>query len=279
MTDIKIVKTCQKHPPYGLPIVTGESIEDRSKSDVFTKAFAIIQSTWLIVQSISRLVVGLPITELELATMAYVLCAVTMYGLWWYKPFGVEHVTVVQGQLPAIDIKSASPQNPSEYWEQLVNFPTIVPWFRAGDFEFNDLIDILTAWGDDCMETKRVAFILYLVATVFSTLHLAAWNWSFSAQGVRTLWRVFGLVATASALFCLVCPAMVELFRSRRVFIVSALVEKVIEYAYSLSYLLVGLGYIASRVGLIVLIIYSFKSMPAGVYDTVDWTKYIPHFS
>jgi len=80
-TDVKLVEICRKHPSYRLPIVTEESIEDRSKSDVFTKAFAIIQSTWLIVQSLSRLTAGLPITELELATMAYVLCAVIMYGM------------------------------------------------------------------------------------------------------------------------------------------------------------------------------------------------------
>ena len=42
---------------------------DRSKADAFTKAFALIQSGWLITQSIARAARGLAITELELATM------------------------------------------------------------------------------------------------------------------------------------------------------------------------------------------------------------------
>jgi hypothetical protein len=34
----------------------------------------------------------------------------------------------------------------------------------------------------------------------------------------------------------------------------------------------------ASRLGLIVLIFYCFSSTPASVYETVKWTKYLPHF-
>jgi hypothetical protein len=37
--------------------------------------------------------------------------------------------------------------------------------------------------------------------------------------------------------------------------------------------------YSVCRIGLIVLIFYSFKAMPAGVYESVDWTAYFPHFS
>ena len=37
-----------------IPPIAQEDIRDRSKSDVFTKLFAIGQSTWLIVQCIAR---------------------------------------------------------------------------------------------------------------------------------------------------------------------------------------------------------------------------------
>ena len=42
-----------------IPYVTWEDIKDRSKSDTFTKLFAIGQSTWLIVQCIARAAHGL----------------------------------------------------------------------------------------------------------------------------------------------------------------------------------------------------------------------------
>ena len=42
-----------------IPYVTQQEIKDRSKSDAFTKLFAIGQSTWLIVQCIARAAQGL----------------------------------------------------------------------------------------------------------------------------------------------------------------------------------------------------------------------------
>lgn len=42
-----------------IPHVTRQDIEDRSKSDAFTKIFAIGQSTWLILQCIARAARGL----------------------------------------------------------------------------------------------------------------------------------------------------------------------------------------------------------------------------
>ena len=42
-----------------IPYVTRQGIKDRSKSDAFTKIFAIGQSTWLIVQCIARAAHGL----------------------------------------------------------------------------------------------------------------------------------------------------------------------------------------------------------------------------
>ena len=42
-----------------IPCLTQEEIKDRSKSDAFTKLFAIGQSAWLIVECIARAAQGL----------------------------------------------------------------------------------------------------------------------------------------------------------------------------------------------------------------------------
>jgi hypothetical protein len=78
----------QQFPDLELP--AEKDIEDLKKADAFTKAFACIQSSWLIIQCIARVSAGLPTTQLELATIAFVVCALIMYMLWWNKPFGVE---------------------------------------------------------------------------------------------------------------------------------------------------------------------------------------------
>ena len=42
-----------------IPFITQENIKDRSKADVFTKLFAIAQSSWLIISCITRAAQGL----------------------------------------------------------------------------------------------------------------------------------------------------------------------------------------------------------------------------
>ena len=71
------------------PTITKDQIEDRSKGDAFSKAFALIQTTWFIIQIIARGVTGLVITELELATLAFAFLNGILYFLWWDKPIDV----------------------------------------------------------------------------------------------------------------------------------------------------------------------------------------------
>jgi len=75
--------------------ISKHDIKDRSKTDAFSKVFAIVQSSWLIVQSITRVASGLSLSQLEPATMAYIIPAAVMYGFWLEKPFDVEHVTTI----------------------------------------------------------------------------------------------------------------------------------------------------------------------------------------
>ena len=59
---------------------------DRSKRDLFSKGFAVLQTTWFITQCIARAAYGLTITELEIATLAFAVLNGLLYFLWWNKP-------------------------------------------------------------------------------------------------------------------------------------------------------------------------------------------------
>ncbi|KAJ5833344.1 hypothetical protein N7474_001655 [Penicillium riverlandense] len=61
-------------------------IKDRDKSDPFSKAFSLVQSTWVAINVIARRAYDLPISSLELSTAAYVACALVTYLAWWNKP-------------------------------------------------------------------------------------------------------------------------------------------------------------------------------------------------
>ncbi|KAG4429574.1 hypothetical protein IFR05_014949 [Cadophora sp. M221] len=249
------VKLCKEQ---NFPIITEDDISDRSKSDFFTKTFAIVQSTWLVIQSIARVSAGLPISELELATIAYVLCAIVIYGFWWCKPFDVEHVTIVQGEPTA----------------------SSTAWRKRPEIITDDIFFLLIFTFDRADKEKSIrTIIVNTIATLFSAIHLAAWNWEFPNPVTRTLWRVFGITSTASG------PLVISLT------FLGAYSEEVLEMIGSTSLddmmviftvvivALIVVLYTVSRIALIVLVFYTFSSLPAGVYETIEWATYLPHFS
>lgn len=65
---------------------TDRDVEDRAKSDSFAKAFAVLQSAWFLCNIIVRWAYHLPVSPIELATVAYVACGILIYVMWWYKP-------------------------------------------------------------------------------------------------------------------------------------------------------------------------------------------------
>ena len=65
-------------------------IKDRSHSDGFAKLIAVGQTTWFMVQLLARLTQHLPITELEIMTVAFAAMNILIYFFWWDKPMGVK---------------------------------------------------------------------------------------------------------------------------------------------------------------------------------------------
>ena len=57
-----------------VPSVTSKEIEDKSKEDSLTQVLASGQTMWFVAQCIGRGVHRLPVSTLEITTMAYVAC-------------------------------------------------------------------------------------------------------------------------------------------------------------------------------------------------------------
>lgn len=81
-----------------LPIVNKQDILDKSKTDGTGKLICCVQIIWTIASAITRLAVKLPITPLEVNTLAHVACALMIYSLWWYKPRWVNEPTILRGE-------------------------------------------------------------------------------------------------------------------------------------------------------------------------------------
>ena len=80
-----------------LPNISKEDILDKNKSDNVSKLLSVLQALWMLAQIISRLYNKLPITLLEVNTLAHIICAIILYSLWWNKPKLINEPTKIRG--------------------------------------------------------------------------------------------------------------------------------------------------------------------------------------
>jgi hypothetical protein len=79
----------------GMASVTCKGIKDRTKADSFTKFVTIIQTSWFLLQVLSRAVQYLAIATLELTAVAIVVCTLVTFFCWLKKPLDVEELIVL----------------------------------------------------------------------------------------------------------------------------------------------------------------------------------------
>ncbi|KAF3920471.1 hypothetical protein ABW20_dc0106334 [Dactylellina cionopaga] len=78
-----------------LPQTDDCEIRDKSKGDWLAKSLVCFQAFYIIVQAISRLAAHMPISLLEVNTIGHVICALTLYLLWWNKPLELDHPQII----------------------------------------------------------------------------------------------------------------------------------------------------------------------------------------
>ncbi|KAJ6542941.1 hypothetical protein B0H19DRAFT_886717, partial [Mycena capillaripes] len=62
-----------------------DDIMDKSKGDAFSKGVALAQGLWFTTQCLARVAQNLPVTEIEVATLAFAVVNVFIWALWWGK--------------------------------------------------------------------------------------------------------------------------------------------------------------------------------------------------
>ncbi|KAE9392714.1 hypothetical protein BT96DRAFT_830269, partial [Gymnopus androsaceus JB14] len=84
-----------RHSPELIPHLTKEQILDKSKADGLSKTLVCLQAGWFCLQCIARVAQRLPISLLELTTVAHALCMLVAYFLWWNKPLNVREPVII----------------------------------------------------------------------------------------------------------------------------------------------------------------------------------------
>ena len=74
---------------YTFTMPTEAEIKDKGKSDWLAKSLVLLQTSWFVMQCIARAIEHLPVTHLEIVTLAYAAMNFVIYVFWWNKPLNV----------------------------------------------------------------------------------------------------------------------------------------------------------------------------------------------
>ncbi|KAI0062815.1 hypothetical protein BV25DRAFT_1991351 [Artomyces pyxidatus] len=265
---IELVKTGNLVPP------TDDEIRGWSQGDALSKILAVVQTLWFVIQCIARRAEGLPITQLEVMTLAYTTVTVTMYAFWWDKPQNVgSPVRVVVKKLP-----EQVPADELGWYEHA--FYAIVGWqdtFR----DLRNLPRVPTFYsGDTAKDNGLYADIVALFAAmVFGAVHCAAWDYAFPSRAEELIWRIssVSIVVVPGTMLVpiLLLIGVDKLFSDYGILYGGFKLEAIFATLFFFS----GPIYVAARILLLALSFTTLRSLPFDAYRAVQWTLLIPHFT
>ncbi|KAJ7073038.1 hypothetical protein C8F01DRAFT_1300934 [Mycena amicta] len=272
----------QIREPY-LAMIRETKIEDimnGSKGDTLSKGVALCQTLWFLIQCLARVTQHIPVTQLEVATLAFAVLNIFTWLLWWDKPLDVQQpiVLLVAREEPL------SPRN-SEPWrgdflDQFLG--AIMPGYYP-DFEPGSCTAVPTFWAnaDNARPEFGVGLIMEcLVGVLFGCIHCAAWNAHFSSDIEKWMWRSSALaVAALPLVLSLLFMWIAVIILVMGVVAVAELEATNIRRKTPIPKILVVVVpiYLVARLFLIMLPFTALRHLPPAVFMDVDWTVYIPH--
>ncbi|KAH9961084.1 hypothetical protein BC827DRAFT_1376455 [Russula dissimulans] len=228
------------------PRISKMEIQDKSKGDFISKSVVILQTSWFVMQCIARGVQGLPITELELVTIAFAGLNFVIYLLWWDKPLNVQcgvrvyqkritdkpvddgHILATAGfwvalgdafsNLPAAIVNGPSQDSDKLPWlARVLAWPIVKPFeIIFGEFDERVGRRISTfyphEWDEDRTHILLFMMVISGVASGFGGIHCIGWSFTFPSTTERTLWRITSISITGIPAVAILSCALGILF-------------------------------------------------------------------
>ncbi|KAL6825959.1 hypothetical protein J3E69DRAFT_366517 [Trichoderma sp. SZMC 28015] len=257
-----------------LPDMTEEEIKDKSKGDLFVKMIAVGQIAWSVIQIIGRAARRLPVSPLEVAVVAFAVCAVIIHALYWHKPQRVGITTTIHLKETSLTEDGAISE---EVLTALNHAQKIKRFF--GEFVFDDPSPgSPISLDSEHEELGEEVIIAVMGAMVFGAIHVVAWNFAFPSRVELIFWRCASLFTTAGPLGFFIWMMLLNVFEvtkeskrpsDRLLKLVSGTVY------YGVLVLLIFL-YIVARLFILVEMFRTLCFLPLGSYVST-WTSSIPH--
>ncbi|PMD30200.1 hypothetical protein L207DRAFT_474005 [Hyaloscypha variabilis F] len=270
-----------------LPYITLEEINDKSKSDSLVRVITVVQILWMVIQVITRAVRSLAISQLEIAVVAFATCAVIIYGLNWEKPKGVEvPITIISypGVFPedTMEIVERDRDSGDTLFKSLIYLGEFLlsglnieiedsiaskwPLGKPIPNVYNRNVEWLVLKTNNVVSQSDV-FGLFLGATIFGAVHVAAWNFVFPTPVESLLWRIASLLCTTTGVVFGAMIALINYFQFEGLFLVRVILAFVFPFIY-----------VVCRLFLVVETFRTLCFLPPSAYIST-WATNVPHVS
>jgi hypothetical protein len=169
-------------------ILEKKDIEDKSKADWLLKAIAISQIIWLILNVAARGITKLPITQLEIATVAFSFVAIVTYVANWWKPKDIVTVTVLRR--PA---SLAFAEKFSQSFRCFVDGLLAPSKSTKSSYHRRYRIKNSIIWMEG--DIPLIWVLMALSSMVFGGLHCLAWKFDFPSNAELMMWRAASIAS------------------------------------------------------------------------------------
>ena len=266
---------CDLYESFIMP--TEAEIEDKGKSDWFAKLLVLLQTTWFVMQCIARVHEHLPITHLEIVTLAYAAMNFVIYILWWYKPLNVNRPVRVFRKSEFLAAQSPVTETISEarkltWMEGLKTVAIFIGGGQDADVDLRREDRVPMFWANSTEEGEDEAgYAFAWVGILFGVIHCLAWHFSFPTHTELLMWRISSVTITVAVIYI----PITHIFRyfSEKGWKILIFDDSLLVFL-SLS---AGVVYIIARAITLVLAFTSLRDLPPGAYETVHWSTFIPH--
>ena len=262
---------------YSFTMPTKAEIKDKGKSDWLAKSLVLLQTSWFVMQCIARAVEHLPVTHLEIVTLAYAAMSFAIYIFWWNKPLNVNRPVRVFRKSEREETQPRVNEPTRKLTLEAIRKGSEAIWvFIVGaqdeDVNLSHEDRVPRFWANNTGSVAAIAdFTVLGVGVCFGAIHCIAWNFSFPTHMELLMWRISSVAITVVPVYI---PLMF-LFGGLLGDIVHS--ESVLEAGSYFSTLSGGILYILARAVTLILVFTSLRDLPQGAYETVHWTTFIPH--
>lgn len=191
ITDL-IIELREKGIITTLPHITIDEINDKSNSDAFVWVIAIFQIISMAAQILIRYTKDLAVSQLEIAVIAFAVCAIIIYISNWHKPQGVKismtilsYDTMIPEDVEKIFV---------EYQSTIESKPT---WISAFGSHYKVARKVNNSWIRGHSDLPEVLGLI-LGSIAFGGVYIFAWEFTFPTPFEQIAWRVASVFCTCA---------------------------------------------------------------------------------